>query len=148
MAQSGQLRELSTAAACWRSSCLDKSPRMRHGSGRLALGSCTRRENLSGGLGSGDDDNVDNCTRLTQPWVSFAGKKVLLSRSSYRRSYETLIPSVGDVTIQFGSFHNEKGKVTLIVAGRSPIPLILHWAFANMNNRAGSPWRVPAKQFW
>lgn len=50
--------------------------------------------------------------------------------------------------IQFGCFHNEKGKVALIVACKSPIPLILHWGFANMNDKAGSPWLVPSKEFW
>lgn len=150
MAQSGQLAELSAAAGrLFSSSGKPRSSSPLNGdSQRMDFGSSARRENPSGGIGSGDDDQ-DAVSRLTQPWVCFAGKKVLLSRSSYRRTHEAVVPGLADVImIQYGSFHNEKGKVTLVVACRSQTPLIAHWAFANMNSRAGGPWVTPAKQFW
>lgn len=83
-----------------------------------------------------------------KPWICFAGKKILVSRSSYRRTFETAVENKGHITTQFGSFHNERGNVTFVVACECVFPVTLHWAFANMNPRAGGSWKLPAKAFW
>lgn len=82
-------------------------------------------------------------------YVDFLGGENISNHLRSRRFiYEPIVAGIGQLSIQFGSFHNEKGKVALAVTCRSPIQLTIHWAFANMNTNAGSSWVVPAKQFW